>query len=184
MLGLSVTTEPTKICRGEILKVLMNVNPTKTVEVPEIIIRVECIRRSEYTDSRGRKRYEYDTMAKSEVFIEGMTLYAGQPRTIEGHIAVPTDGVPSNPYGTLTVRWYLTVGFMLPTFAAEKKLELQVVDQSLKKTQSKYIPPVQKEEVSHVPIAPDKPVFKLCISCGGKNDSHVRFCTECGAELG
>lgn len=183
MLGLAVTTEPAQICRGEMLKVLMHVNPTKTVEVPEIIIRVECIRRSEYTDSRGRKHHEHDTMAKSEVFIEGMTLYAGQPRTIEGNIAVSTDGVPTNPYGTLTVRWYLTAGFMLPTFPAEKKIEIQVVDQALKRTQSKYISPEQKEDVSPVPIAPDCPEFKVCISCGGRNDMQVRFCTECGAEL-
>lgn len=180
MLGLDITTDPAQICRGEILKVLMHVNPSKTVEVPEIRIRVECIRKAEYTDSRGRKRYSYDTMAKSEVFMEGMTLYAGQPRTIDGNIAIPADGVPTNLYGTLTVRWYLTVGFMLPTFAAERKRELQVIDQSLKRTQSKYLP--IKEEVPSV--APDEPSGRICVSCGGKNDMQVRFCIECGSEIG
>ena len=182
MLGLEVSLDPDRVCRGEILKVLMHVNPTKHVEVPEIILKVECIRRSEHTDTRGRKHYQYDTMAKSEVFMQGMTLHAGQPKTIEGHIAIPSDGLPTNPYGTLTIKWKLTVAFMLPTFPAERNFELQVVDQSMRRnTPSKYVAQVQEP----LPIASEseKPEFKQCSSCGGKNDVNIRFCTECGNEL-
>ena len=182
MLGLEVFTDDKKYVRGEMIKVLMNVNPSKTVDVPEIRFKVECIRRNEYRDSRGRRRYEQDTMARSEVFMEGMTLQAGQPRTIEGTIAVPTDGVPTNLHGTLTTRWYLTTVFCLPTFPAEKKFEIQIVDQAHKRAGQRSTP--GRKLVSSNAGDPEKGQFKLCMSCGTKNEVAVRFCNNCGDELG
>ena len=184
-LGLEIAIDPKVVCRGDKVKVLMRVNPSKTVEIPEIAIKVECKRFSKEKRRGGRRggsSTSVDIMARSETYIAGETLFAGQPKTIEAGIVIPSGGLPTDRIGNLKVKWYLTVSFQIPSgFNAEKKMEIEVVDVSRRPRRSFAQGSPAKPLVSKQPDSPD---FKLCMSCGAKNNSDVKFCNECGDMLG
>jgi len=135
MLGLNVRIEPTVARRRDFVKVIISVNPRKTVPATGIHIAVACHQtyKERYRTSRGHYRTSTKTklLTKRETRLPGEREFMpGRPEHFTVDLQIPPDGLISSSswWSSARVYWTVTVSVEIPSaIDARKSVPITIV---------------------------------------------------------